>query len=453
MARRNPPTSPMTLSAGTRTESSTSSPVSTPRTPILWSVRPTDTPSHVRSTMKAVTESWARLVGSEVLANTVYQSASRTPDIQHLVPSSTQPPGRSGSGTARVRIPITSLPAWGSERPKAARCSPRAMPGRYRSFCARSPAMSTGPVGRRVSRSIRAAVLEYLATSSMARVRPMIPAPDPPRSSGMHRPSRPAAPNASKRSLGYSPLRSISRARGCTFCWARRRTDCCSAAYSSDSSKSTRPDATGRVGHRCRPRARSGAGGAGSTGRDRVGPHGGQVTTASVPGSRPDAAPPGAARSGGAPTGAGSGGPPATDPGDPAVDVVDLRRRFGTFEAVKGVSFAVGPGETFGFLGPNGAGKSTTISMLCTLLRPTSGHARVAGYDVVAQRAEVRRRIGLVFQDTTLDDYLTAEENMRFHAELYGVPRAQAAARMADLLEMVGLWDRRKALVQTFSGG
>ena len=104
--------------------------MSTPRTPILWSVRPTSTPAQPRSTMKAVTESWARLAGSAVLANTVYQSASRTPDIQHLVPLSTQPPSPSGSGMARVRMPMTSLPAWGSDRPKAARVDPVAMPGR-----------------------------------------------------------------------------------------------------------------------------------------------------------------------------------------------------------------------------------------------------------------------------------------------------------------------------------
>ncbi len=137
----------------------------------------------------------------------------------------------------------------------------------------------------------------------------------------------------------------------------------------------------------------------------------------------------------------------------PAIEVHDLARRFGSVDAVRGVSFSVGSGETFGFLGPNGAGKSTTISMLCTLLVPTSGYATVAGFDVVKQRAEVRKRIGLVFQDTTLDDYLTAEENLRFHAELYGVPRSQAADRLADVLHMVGLWDRRGGIVRTFSGG
>jgi ABC-2 type transport system ATP-binding protein len=137
----------------------------------------------------------------------------------------------------------------------------------------------------------------------------------------------------------------------------------------------------------------------------------------------------------------------------PAIEVRDLVRRFGAIEAVRGVSFEVAPGETFGFLGPNGAGKSTTISMLCTLMRPTAGKARVAGFDVVDERAEVRKRIGLVFQDTTLDDYLTAEENLRFHAELYGVPRLQTGPRIADVLHMVGLFERRAGLVRTFSGG
>jgi ABC-2 type transport system ATP-binding protein len=150
-------------------------------------------------------------------------------------------------------------------------------------------------------------------------------------------------------------------------------------------------------------------------------------------------------------TAAGAG---ASDGGDgPAIEALDLVRRFGTIDAVRGVSFEVAQGETFGFLGPNGAGKSTTISMLCTLLNPTSGVARVAGHDVVADRAEVRKRIGLVFQDTTLDDYLTAQENLRFHAELYGVPRAQTGPRIDDVLKMVGLVERRDSLVRTFSGG
>jgi ABC-2 type transport system ATP-binding protein len=136
-----------------------------------------------------------------------------------------------------------------------------------------------------------------------------------------------------------------------------------------------------------------------------------------------------------------------------AISVEGLSKRYGAFEAVKGISFDVAPGETFGFLGPNGAGKTTTISMLCTLLKPTSGRASVDGFDVVADQTEVRRRIGLVFQDTTLDDYLTAEENLRFHAELYGVKREVIAARLRRVMEMVGLWERRKSLVRTFSGG
>jgi ABC-2 type transport system ATP-binding protein len=120
---------------------------------------------------------------------------------------------------------------------------------------------------------------------------------------------------------------------------------------------------------------------------------------------------------------------------------------------VDDVSFDVRPGEIFGFLGPNGAGKSTTISMLCTLLQPTAGSAQVAGFDVVRQQSQVRRNIGLVFQDPTLDEYLTAEENLRFHAELYGVPRAEVSPRLDQVLGMVGLDDRRKSLVRTFSGG
>ncbi|QXJ19561.1 ATP-binding cassette domain-containing protein [Actinomadura graeca] len=137
----------------------------------------------------------------------------------------------------------------------------------------------------------------------------------------------------------------------------------------------------------------------------------------------------------------------------PAVEVDGLIKRFGDVEAVRGIGFAVRPGETFGFLGPNGAGKSTTINMLCTLLRPSGGTARVAGHDVVAERDAVRRNIGLVFQDPTLDGYLSGEQNLRFHAELYGVPRSATSARIAQVLTMVGLWERRGDRVQTYSGG
>ena len=122
-------------------------------------------------------------------------------------------------------------------------------------------------------------------------------------------------------------------------------------------------------------------------------------------------------------------------------------------EAVQGVDFEVGRGEVFGFLGPNGAGKSTTINMLCTLTRPTRGEASVAGHDVVSERDDVRRHIGLVFQDPTLDSYLTGEQNLRLHAELYGVESDLVAPRMRQLLEMVGLWERRKGAVRTYSGG
>lgn len=136
-----------------------------------------------------------------------------------------------------------------------------------------------------------------------------------------------------------------------------------------------------------------------------------------------------------------------------AVEVRDLKKSFGDFEAVRGISFDVAAGETFGFLGPNGAGKSTTISILCTLLEPTGGQALVAGYDVAKQRDEVRRNIGLVFQETTLDVYLSAAQNLEFHAELYGVPRDLVAPRMQQVLEMVNLWDRKDSLVESFSGG
>jgi ABC-2 type transport system ATP-binding protein len=137
----------------------------------------------------------------------------------------------------------------------------------------------------------------------------------------------------------------------------------------------------------------------------------------------------------------------------PAIDVRDLTKSFGDVEAVRGVSFTVTPGEVFGFLGPNGAGKSTTINMLCTLVKPTTGSAHVAGYDVSRERDDVRRHIGLVFQDPTLDGYLTAEQNLRLHAELYGIDHAAIPGRMRQMLEMVDLWERRDAPVLTFSGG
>jgi ABC-2 type transport system ATP-binding protein len=136
-----------------------------------------------------------------------------------------------------------------------------------------------------------------------------------------------------------------------------------------------------------------------------------------------------------------------------AIEVRDLARSFGQLQAVKGITFEVREGELFGFLGPNGAGKTTTINMLCTLLHPSGGSAAVNGFDVVRQRSEVRRSIGLVFQQTTLDDYLSAEQNLRFHAYAYNVPAELRNGRIQELLTMVELWDRRKSSVRTFSGG
>jgi ABC-2 type transport system ATP-binding protein len=135
------------------------------------------------------------------------------------------------------------------------------------------------------------------------------------------------------------------------------------------------------------------------------------------------------------------------------IEVEELTKNFGQLVAVDKVSFKVKEGEIFGFLGPNGAGKTTTINMLCTLLKPTEGRATVNGYDVVKQQAEVRRSIGLVFQEPTLDEYLTAEQNLRFHAYAYKVPGEEREKRINELLELVELSDRRKSKVSTFSGG
>jgi len=135
------------------------------------------------------------------------------------------------------------------------------------------------------------------------------------------------------------------------------------------------------------------------------------------------------------------------------IEASNLVKRFGEVEAVKGVSFSVKEGEIFGFLGPNGAGKTTTINILCTLLKPTDGQAKVNGYDVVKERSQVRQSIGLVFQEPSLDDYLTAEQNLRFHGYAYGVPKNVLEPRLKELLEMMELWDRRKGKINTYSGG
>jgi len=135
------------------------------------------------------------------------------------------------------------------------------------------------------------------------------------------------------------------------------------------------------------------------------------------------------------------------------IEVRGLTKKYGDFLAVDGVEFDVQEREIFGFLGPNGAGKTTTINMLATLLKPTAGSATLAGYDIVAQPNGVRQSIGMVFQDPSLDDRLTADENLRFHAMLYNVPRRVWPERIDQVLQIVGLIERRSSLVRTFSGG
>jgi len=135
------------------------------------------------------------------------------------------------------------------------------------------------------------------------------------------------------------------------------------------------------------------------------------------------------------------------------IEVNQLVKKFRELTAVDQVSFDVEEGEIFGFLGPNGAGKTTTINILCTLLKPTAGRARVNGYDVIRQPELVRRSIGLVFQEPSLDEQLTAQENLDFHATLYDVPGSAKAGRIEEALKMVELYDRRNHLVRDFSGG
>ncbi len=135
------------------------------------------------------------------------------------------------------------------------------------------------------------------------------------------------------------------------------------------------------------------------------------------------------------------------------IEVKNLEKKFGTFEAVKGISFNVEKGETFGFLGPNGAGKSTTIKMLTTLLRPTAGTIMVDGHDPMKNPDAVRRSFGIVFQDPSLDEDLTAMENMELHGVLYNVPREIRRSRSEELLKFVDLAERKDDYVKTFSGG
>jgi ABC-2 type transport system ATP-binding protein len=135
------------------------------------------------------------------------------------------------------------------------------------------------------------------------------------------------------------------------------------------------------------------------------------------------------------------------------IRVENLVKRFGELTAVDNISFTVERGEIFAFLGPNGAGKTTTIKMLTTLLKPTSGSLELDGIDPTVHRDEVRKRFGVVFQDPSLDQDLTAWENMEIHGVLYGVPRKERRERATTLLQLFELWERRDALVKTFSGG
>ena len=136
-----------------------------------------------------------------------------------------------------------------------------------------------------------------------------------------------------------------------------------------------------------------------------------------------------------------------------AIDVQDVCKRYGSFEAVKGVSFEVAEGEIFGLLGPNGAGKSTTIRMMTTLIPITSGKIAVAGYDVVRESDSVRRQIGVIPQALTSDPDLTVEENLSIYAKLYNVPRAERERSIVEVLEAVDLLKWRGAEVKTLSGG
>jgi ABC-2 type transport system ATP-binding protein len=131
----------------------------------------------------------------------------------------------------------------------------------------------------------------------------------------------------------------------------------------------------------------------------------------------------------------------------------DVVKRFGDITAVDHISFEVKKGEIFAFLGPNGAGKSTTIKMLTTMLRPTAGVLKLAGHDVTRERDSARQAFGIVFQDPSLDEELSAYENMDLHAALYSIPKADRSKRIQELLELVELWHRKDSLIKTFSGG
>jgi len=145
------------------------------------------------------------------------------------------------------------------------------------------------------------------------------------------------------------------------------------------------------------------------------------------------------------------------------IEAINLTKKFSTrggsvfggkdFVAVDNVSFSVKKGEIFAFLGPNGAGKSTTIKMLTTLLKPTAGEIVINGVDPTKEQDKARKSFGIVFQDPSLDDDLTAWENMEFHGVLYGIPKKERRKKIEELLNFVELWDRKNSLVKEFSGG
>ena len=135
------------------------------------------------------------------------------------------------------------------------------------------------------------------------------------------------------------------------------------------------------------------------------------------------------------------------------IEIHALTKTYGRIPAVRGIDLSIEKGEIFGLLGPNGAGKTTTIGMLCTIVRPSSGSASIAGHDVLKEPAEVRRNVGIVFQDPTLDTILTGRENLELHALLYGVPSVVRGERIKELLELVDLKDRAKDITRTYSGG
>jgi ABC-2 type transport system ATP-binding protein len=137
----------------------------------------------------------------------------------------------------------------------------------------------------------------------------------------------------------------------------------------------------------------------------------------------------------------------------PIIEARDVIKRFGNITAVNDISFQVAPGEIFAFLGPNGAGKSTTISMLTTMLRPTNGKLFLNNHDVSREQDKARKSFGIVFQDPSLEEELSAYENMQIHAVLYGTPKAQQHERIKELMELVDLWERRDSMVKTYSGG